>query len=598
MSWEAWATLAVVILVVLALARDLAPTEAVLLAGLAVLAGLGFFSDRLLSSSDVARGFGNEALVAIGVLLVIGAGLTETGGMALVMEKVLGRPKGTTSAQARLLAPVVVTSAFLNNTTVVASFMPVVREWCTRANLNPAKLYLPLSYGAVLGGICTLIGTSTNLTVQGMLGQAGLPTMGMFTITLVGLPAALVGIAFILLTSRWLLPMRRSAEAQFADSRQYTVEMLVESGNGLVGRTIEEAGLRHLPGLYLAHIERAGEPLVAIGPEQRLAADDRLVFVGVVASVVDLRRIRGLRPATDQVFKLSQPRANQCLVEAVVSDSCPLVGTSIRDGHFRTRYDAVVIAAHRNGERINGKIGDVVLRPGDTLLLETHPHFFQIHRDSRDFFLVSAVPDSEPRRHDKAWIALAILLGMVVLVGAEDYTGVELLPGALVAAGLMLLTRCLTFEQAFRAVDWRLLLAMGASFGIGRAFETSGAAGALGHGLVGALEPLGPLGVLAGVYLTTLLLTEAVSNNAAAVLAFPLAQAAAQQLGVDFMPFAICIAMAASAGFAMPLGYQTHLMVYGPGGYRTSDFLRIGVPLDVLIMVTTLAITPFVFPFR
>jgi di/tricarboxylate transporter len=586
-------------IVVLALARDVAPTEMVLLGGLTVLAVLGLFSDRLLSARELAQAFGNEALVAVAALLVVGAGLTETGGMALVVEKLLGRPKGTLDAQARLLLPVVAASSFLNNTTVVAMFMPVVREWCSRRHLSPSKLFIPLSYGAVLGGLCTLIGTSTNLTVQGLLKDAGLPPMGMFTISAVGVPVALAGVAFILATSRWLLPVRTSAaDAALANPRQYTVEMLVERGNGLAGRTIEAAGLRHLQGLYLAHIERNGDVLVPVGPEQRLLPDDRLVFVGVVASVVELQRIRGLRPATDQVFKLSEPRPNRCLVEAVVSVSNPLVGKSIREGRFRSRYDAVVIAVHRNGERLQSKIGDIVLRPGDTLLLEAHPRFFQVHRDSRDFFLVSTLPASEPRRHDRAWVAITILAAMVVAVTLEGYTGVGLLVGALVAAALMLLAGCLSFEQALRAIDWRLLLAIGASFGIGRAFEQSGAAAALGLGLTGVLAQFGPHGVLAGTYLVTLVLTEAISNNAAAVLAFPLARAAAAQLGVDFTPFAIAITVAASAGFALPLGYQTHLMVYGPGGYRASDFLRLGLPLDLLVMAITTVLAPLFFPFR
>jgi di/tricarboxylate transporter len=258
LTWEGWATLVVVVLVVAALARDVAPAEVVLLGGLTALTTLGFFSARLLSSRDVAQGFGNEALVAIAVLLVVGAGLTETGGMALVAERLLGRPKRTVGAQARLMLPVAALSGFLNNTTVVALFMPVVREWSARRKLSPAKLFLPLSYAAVLGGVCTLIGTSTNLTVQGLLVQADLPTMGMFTISVVGIPIAVVGVAYVLVSSRWLLPARASAESDPEDPRQYTVEMVVEPGNGLVGRTVRQAGLRNLQGLYLAHIERDG----------------------------------------------------------------------------------------------------------------------------------------------------------------------------------------------------------------------------------------------------------------------------------------------------------------------------------------------------
>jgi di/tricarboxylate transporter len=321
------------------------------------------------------------------------------------------------------------------------------------------------------------------------------------------------------------------------------------------------------------------------------------MFVGVVESVVDLQRIRGLIPATNQVFKLSNPRHARCLVEAVVSDTCPLIGKTIRDGEFRTRYDAVVIAVHRNGERLRQKIGDIVLKPGDTLLLETNPRFVRQRRNSRDFFLVSHVPDSTPRRHARAWTATGIMIAMVAVISLDRYTGVSVFNAAVVAAALMGITRCLSAEQARRSIDWPTLVAIGAALGIGRAVETTGLADYAASWMVTGLRTFGPVGVLAGVYLLTLVFTEIVTNNAAAALAFPVAYAAATSMGVNFMPFAIVIAMAASAGFATPLGYQTHLMVYGAGGYRFSDYVRIGVPLDLLIMVVTLTLTPWFFPF-
>jgi di/tricarboxylate transporter len=395
-----------------------------------------------------------------------------------------------------------------------------------------------------------------------------------------------------------LMPDRRTRRAASADPREYTVEMLVEPGSVIDGQTIEQAGLRHLPGSYLAAIERGGERLVAVGPEQVLHGGDQLIFVGVVESVVDLHRMRGLAPATNQVFKLNDPRHARVLVEAVVSDTCPIVGMSIREGEFRSRYDAVVIAVHRNGERIRQKIGDIVLKPGDTLLLETHRRFLRNRRNSRDFFLVSHVPDSSPPRHDRAWIALGILAAMVAAAALEPYTRLGIFPAAVIAAALLGVTRCLSAEQARRSIDWSTLVAIGAALSIGRAVESSGLAGAMAHGIIGAAEPFGATGVLAGVYLLTLLFTELVTNNAAAALAFPVAHAAAAMLGVNFMPFAVAVAMAASAGFATPLGYQTHLMVYGAGGYRFSDYVRMGIPLDLIVMIVTVALAPVVFPLQ
>jgi di/tricarboxylate transporter len=300
-------------------------------------------------------------------------------------------------------------------------------------------------------------------------------------------------------------------------------------------------------------------------------------------------------PATDQVFKLSDPRHQRVLIEAVVSNTCPAVGRSIRDARFRSHYDAAVIAVHRNGARIDRKIGDIVLETGDTLLLEAHPRFHETHRNSRDFFLVSAVEDSQPRRHEKAWVALGILALMVVAMTFEQHFSI--LNAALLGAGLMLITGCCSAESARRSIDWSTLLAIGAAFGIGRAMETTGAAGAIAETITGGLGTFGPWGTLLAVYAVTLLFTELVTNNAAAALAFPIAHAAAASLGVSFMPFAICIAIAASAGFATPLGYQTHLMVYGPGGYRFGDFVRAGLPLDLIVMAVAVTLTPMLFPF-
>jgi Trk K+ transport system NAD-binding subunit len=413
----------------------------------------------------------------------------------------------------------------------------------------------------------------------------------------VGVVSAVVGMAFILLVSPRLLPQRKSAASRTGEEREYTVEMLVEPQSAVDGRSIEAAGLRHLPGAYLAAIERDGERLVAVGPDEVLRGNDQLMFVGAVDSVVELQKVRGLVPATAQVHKLNSPRPSRRLVEAVVSDHCPIVGKSIRDGEFRTRYDAVVIAVHRNGERIDRKIGDIVLRAGDTLLLETHRRFLRLRRNSRDFFLVSDVPGSTPRRHDKAWTAMTILIVAVTAIALEEYTRVSVFNAALLAAAAMGITRCLSAEQARRSIDWQTLVAIGAALGIGKAMETTGLAGLSAGWTVGWLQPFGPTAVLAGIYFLTLVFTEILTNNAAAALAFPIAHAAAVGMGLNFLPFGVVIAIAASAGFATPMGYQTHLMVYGAGGYRFSDYVRIGVPLDLIVMTVTVAMVPRLFPF-
>jgi di/tricarboxylate transporter len=324
-----------------------------------------------------------------------------------------------------------------------------------------------------------------------------------------------------------------------------------------------------------------------------LRAEDRLVFIGVVDSVVDILRLRGLIPAPDQVFKLDEPRAERRLVEAVVSDSSPIVGRTIRDSNFRTRYDAVVIAVARNGERIAGKLGDIMLRPGDILLLETRLSFGRQNRNSRDFLLISEVTHAKLPRHEKAWLALAILSGMVLAATLEL---TSMLEASMAGALLMIATGCTRMESARASIDWNVLVVIGVALGIGSAMSSTGAAEAVAHSWL-ALAGDNPWLALAAVYAITSLMTEVITNNAAAVLIFPIAQAAAESMGVSLWPFVACIMMAASASFATPIGYQTNLMVYGPGGYRFSDFARIGIVLNISLGVLAVWLAPMIWPF-
>jgi di/tricarboxylate transporter len=549
----------------------------------------------ILTPGEALSGMSNEGMITVGVLFVVGAGVRETGGVDFIASRLFGRPKTPTRAIARMMFPTMGLSAFMNNTPLVAMLIPAVTDWA-RANRFPiSKLLIPLSYAAILGGTCTLIGTSTNLVVQGMLLKARPDSGGlaMFDISWVGVPAALAAGLFIVATSRWLLPDRRPPISTLDDSREYTIEMRVAQDSPLIGKTIESAGLRHLPGAYLAEIDRGGAIMPAVSPQEVLRANDRLLFVGIVESVVDLQRIRGLLPATDQISQLSAPRPQRCLIEAVVSNSCPLVGKTIRDGRFRNVYNAVVVAVGRNGERLQKKIGDIVLRAGDTLLVEAHPSFADQQRNSRDFFLVSRLEDSNPPSHDRALLAVGLLIAMVLAV---SFNLVSMLEASLVTAGLMIFSRCVSTEGARRSIDWETLLAIAASFAVGTALEKTGAAREIADRMI-SLAGGNPWISLAVLYGVTLVATELITNNAAAALMFPFAMDTASGLEVNYMPFVIAVMMAASAGFATPIGYQTNLMVYGPGGYRFSDYVKMGVPLDILVWIITVAIAPLVWPF-
>jgi len=590
MGWDAWLTLAVVVGCFGMMAFTWISPDIIMSAGLTLLLVTG-----VLLPGEALAGFSNQGMLTVAVLYVVVSGLTETGAVSWIVQNILGRPRSIRQAQLRLMTPSAILSAFLNNTPVVAIFVPAVKLWARRNNLGLSRLLIPLSYASIVGGTCTLIGTSTNLVVNGLLvDQVGLSGLKIFDLAWIGLPVAVSVFLFVLLFSRRLLPERKEPLVVQGDTmREYTAEMMVEEGSPLVGCSIEDAGLRCLPGLYLAEIERGGVILPAVEPNERLEANDRLIFVGAIESVVDLHSMHGLVPATDQVFKLEGARKDRSFFEAVISDTCPLAGKSVREGGFRSRYHAVIIALARNGERLHGKIGDMVLRAGDTLLLEARPSFIRQHGRSRDFLLVSEIGGFHPPNHKGAPVALAITIAMVALAASGL---LSMLEAALVAAGLMIVSGCTSGQAARQAPDWQVLVVIATSFGVGAALQKSGAAGMLADAIIG-MAGGNPWATLVLVFAATALLTAIATNNVAAVLAFPVALSAAQHMNVDVMPFAITLMVAASASFATPIGYQTNLMVYNAGGYRFMDFVRIGLPLTLLVGLVTVGLVPLIWGF-
>ena len=615
-NWQMAVTAAVVVGTLLGLLFVQRGPDMIMFGGVVVLMLAG-----ILGPTEALQGMANEGMIAVAALFMVAAGVERTGALAVIVERVLGRPRSLMAAQVRTTVGPGILSAFKNNTPVVALLVPVIREWARKNRLSVSKLLMPMNCAVVLGGLCSLIGTSTNVVVAGLVDKriaagldrpwgvldltwAGIPAawgglreftgpLGMFDITWLGVPLFVVGIVYGLTASRWLLKDRRPAVSRGDDPRQYSLEMVVEPGGGLVGRTIESAGLRHLDGLFLMEIDRGDRVIAAVSPTERLQGGDRLVFVGVIDSVVELQKVRGLRPATDQVFKLDDPRSERRLVEAVVSPTCPLVGRTIREGNFRSTYGAVVIAVARDGERLRMKIGDITLEPGDTLLLEAGPAFLERQRTSRHFYLVSEVQDAAAPRHDRAWIACTILAGMV-LAAALDL--VPMVVAALAAAGLMMVTRCLSSTEARRSIEWESLLLIAGSFGLAEAMQKTGLAAVVAEASVAAAGN-SPLVVLAALYFVAMVATELLSNNAAAVLSFPIAWQTAEQLGVHPLPFVMAITVAASCGFATPIGYQTNLMIYGPGGYKFTDYVRYGGPLNLIVMALTVALAPLIWPF-
>ncbi len=588
MTPDAWMALATTSLCILLLAWGRWAPELILLSGVTVLLLAG-----VIDVSQALAGLSNPGMVTVALMYVLVAGIRETGGVEMIVRYLLGRPRSITGAMLRTLTPVFVLSAFLNNTPVVATFIPAVVTWSKRLKFPISRLLLPLSYAAMLGGACTLIGTSTNLVVNGLLAERH-PDLALelFDLAIVGIPIGVAGLVYMLAFARWLLPARDTSATLFANPKEYTIEMEVDPDGPLAGKTVEAAGLRHLGDVYLVEIERNGDILAAVGPQEKLKGGDRLIFAGSTHAAIDLQQIKGLRPSTHTGFNLMN-HPDRCIVEVVVSPECGLVGQTIRDGRFRSQYGAAVLAVCREGHRVEGNLGNVRLKPADTLLLETRPNFLEQFGQARDFLLVSEVQGPARPDHTKSWLAWLILVSVVVMAASGI---VELFKAVLAGGAAMLLSGCCTFTKAKRSVDGPILLTIASSFALGKALEVSGAGMVMAQGMLTLADS--PVTLLALTYFLVTLLTSLITNNAAAVLVFPILMAVVEHLHLNPIPYLITLMLAASSSFATPIGYQTNLMVYGPGGYRFRDYLIFGGGLTLLVGCMTIWLVPVLWPLR
>lgn len=607
-TWEPILTGILIVLMIGTMAVGRFGADIIMMGGLLILLLTG-----ILEPQEAINGFANQAVITVAMLYIVATAMRETGAMARITAIVLGRPKSERSAQMKLAIPVAIMSAFINNTPIVAMFLPTLSGLARRCSFSPSKLYMPLSYASILGGVCTLIGTSTNVVVAELLGVEGLTANGlpvtednpalaisMFSLAKIGLPIAIAGLLYILFFGRKLLPDRISPiEDAEAHDEGYHAALRVEPGSPIVGKTVEDADLRDLPGLFLARIERENITLGAVSPQQVIQARDVLVFVGQLDSVVDLQQIKGLVPSTlpssdESIDESDDPhyRPNLTISEAVVSNNSSLVGLTIKESGIRTRYNAVVVAVRRQGQRLTGKLGEIRLRSGDTLLLEAPPGFGDRFMTSGDFYLVNERITPAALRHDRAWVALAVLALLITIL---SFGVLGPMTASMLAAGLMVLTRCCTGPQARRGVDYQILVVIGAAFGIGTAMTKTGLASDIAHTIVQGVQALGPWGLLAAVYAITSVFTATMTNNAAAVLMFPIAVAIAAEQQLNPMPFIVAITVAASCEFSTPIGYQTNLMVMGPGGYKWTDYTKFGGPLTLLCGVICVALAPWAF---
>ena len=584
---EAWIVLIVLVALFAALIRGLAAPSAILAGGLVVLIVVG-----VLPPERAFVGFSSPATITIAGLFVVAQAIRDHVGLEKLLTDLLDVDgRGIRTVLVRLLPPVTLLSGVVNNTPIVATTAPIVRSWAERHGVATSKLLIPLSFATILGGTLTTIGTSTNLVVSGALQASGREPLGFFTVGVLGAPMAIVGIGLIVALAPRLLPDRRSAhEHPAGHERDYALRLRVVPTGPLDLQTISDARLRELPTTYLASIWRDGHEIAPVPPATALRGGDELVFVGRVDRVRDLLEQPGLVEAEAAQTTLLQGEQHR-LFECIVSASSSLAGSTLKAVSFRGRYGGAVIAIHRAGGRVVDKLADVKLQPGDALLVLADAGFVERWRGHRDLPVIAPIDHPPPTggRDRHRVLTVATTLGMVVLAA----TGVlPMITAVLLACVVLVASGAIRFRRAIDALDLEVLLIVAAAIGLGLAVQMSGLAAVLGQGIATAASGSGMLLGLTLIVVGTLILTELITNVAAAALVVPIAIDVAERVGGDPRGFAVAVALAASASFLTPIGYQTNTIVYGLGGYRFGDYWRLGLPLAGAVVVTCLAVVP------
>lgn len=576
MSGDAWVVLITITLMVVAMVRSvLSPPAAVVAATAAV------YAAGVIGSDDALVGLSNPAAMSIAGLYLLAGAVSRANLMQPLVNRLIGDGGGETRSLARLALPAAGGSAFLANTPIVAMLVPVVVRWADDRRFSASRFLLPLSYATILGGTLTVIGTSTNLVASGLADDAGLGTFGFLEPATVAWPVVVAGLVVTIVAGPRLLPPRRRPSDD-PDERPFTTALRVTADGPLVGRTVTEAGLRDLDGMYLVAIERDSTTVAPVAPDRRLDRDDRLVFVGDVARVRDLEQRDGLAHLDDASL-------GGDFWEITVAATSPLVGRSIRAGGFRTRHGAAVVGVHRSDAQIATQLGRVELRAGDALLLLAGPDFDPNSAQSRlDFSVCTHLGSARAASVGRmTMVATLLALALVVVLPAVGATSV--LRAVTLAAIVLFVGRVLRPGDVWELVDFRIVALIAAAFGLGRAVERSGLAAELADGIISVTGGGGTFVEVLGVLVLVMVLTELVTNAGAVALALPIALPVAIDAGLDPKRMAVGVAVAASCSFLTPIGYQTNTMVWGPGRYRYSDYLRLGAPLSLIALLGTAA---------
>ena len=581
----AWITIVTVLGMFTTLLLTKLRTDIVFMAAIGVLYVTG-----VLDAKESFSGFSSTSVVVIGVLFVVVAGLTHTGVLQWIVRNLLGQPDSYGKAVVRLMVPVAALSSFLSNTTVVAMFVNIVKMWSKKLGVSPSKLLIPLSYASGMGGVCTLIGTPPNLIISGLYADKTGTTMNVLATTIPGLFCLFVGVLSVIAMKK-LLPDRKAPETDFESTGDYTVELQVPSDNKLIGKTLDEAGLYHVKGGNLIEMYHFDDVLSPLNENEFIMGGDHLVYSGQIDEILELKDSHGLVIADHQIFSMDEIDRHRKLRTAFVTYGSSLIGTTLSKNNFMRNNNITIVAISRHGHRIKEVPRDVVLRAGDTLLFELPPHINMdaIEKSSGLHFFDS---DDVPNIGMGTLISTLIMIAMVAL---SAFNVMPLLQCAFIAAAAMLLFRCCSPEQAMRSINWEIIMVFAGSVVLGLAIQKTGIAERLALGILDVCGT-NPIVVMTAICLVGTFITEFISNTAAGAMFFPIMYEAAEKLGYEPYPFLIALMVSVSSSFATPIGSPTHMLVYGPGGYRFSDFMRIGLLMNFIILAANVFIVNIIYP--